>query len=117
MRSIQGDPRNGGKACSGNLKETKSCFWEMNGAIDCEFTEWSAWDSNCNNANSPFTGKDGNTCGKGVTTRTRRIRKYAQASGKACQGHLVEAKECEDVSCRWEATEDCKWDDWKAWGS
>ena len=84
--------------------------------MDCEFSEWSAWDAcSC-------------TC-KGIHQRTRHITKFPQEGGKNCEGSLKEIQACNIDTCaidsdavaeansQLEQPVDCKISEWASWGS
>jgi len=82
----------GGTECSGDTKEEQSCNTQ-NCPIDCEWDEWSEWDT-CSL-----------TCGGGMTARVRNIKVYPQFGGQICQGQAAEMNVCNNQTC----PRDCQW--------
>ena len=85
-----GLPLFGGAKC-GHTKESASCRMATGKIlkpcpVDCEVSEWTEW-STCSQ-----------TCGGGITTRTRQSLYAAQYLGKACP-HMQEEKSCNVHSC------------------
>ncbi|XP_066920815.1 SCO-spondin-like isoform X2 [Clytia hemisphaerica] len=80
-------PAHGGKACSGNLKDSRKCKVKecpVNGG----YSNWSAY------------GACSETCGTGFQQRTRSCTKPRPAhGGKKCQGKAIDQKSCKLREC------------------
>ena len=55
--------------------------------VDCQWEQWGRWTS-CQQ-----------TCGGGIKTSTRRIKKQAQNGGKDCVGRTTKTQQCNTNSC------------------
>jgi len=97
-RKVLREPKDGGKACSGSLKELAPCSM----VVDCEISGWTEWDG-CDK-----------TCGGGQRARHRQVVKNPQAGGKPCKDSLVEIEGCNAAPCN---RRDCAVSDWQEWGS
>lgn len=105
QKTITKESRNGGKACGGEMKETKECNTDSCAIatvdLNCKLSQWSAWTA-CSA-----------TCGKGMQIRKRSIDKPAQTGGTACTGPLETMQSCNSPAACTET--DCQWDDWGPW--
>lgn len=131
-RQIERYPEEGGKGCSGSLKEVEGCnlkFETPNGAHiaaprDCVLGSWDHW-SSCSA-----------TCGIGAALRRRNVAVEPVHGGKPCEGSLNEVKGCDAGSCIHTTTTtteaptsaptlphekhaviDCKWSEWDSWSA
>ena len=55
--------------------------------VDCEWNTWHEWEQ-CSQ-----------TCGGGLTSRTRNVKQYAQLGGTPCNGTAFETKDCGTQDC------------------
>eukprot|EP00929_Paragymnodinium_shiwhaense_P000590 TRINITY_DN100839_c0_g1_i1.p1 TRINITY_DN100839_c0_g1~~TRINITY_DN100839_c0_g1_i1.p1 ORF type:complete len:1646 (+),score=391.32 TRINITY_DN100839_c0_g1_i1:63-5000(+) len=102
-RRLMSEPRNGGECPDKSLQEVKSCSTATcDEELDCELTGWGDW-SECSA-----------TCGEGLTSRTRDVKKYSKDWGKGCNGALKEVASCEEKKCH---QSDCKWGHWSPWSA
>lgn len=91
---------NGGKECTGNAAESKSC---NNGGCsnNCVWGEFGKW-TTCSKS-----------CGSGVKSRTRSKLKEAENGGSECRGDSKETESCNTQGC----PVDCKWNNFGEWSS
>eukprot|EP00929_Paragymnodinium_shiwhaense_P017134 TRINITY_DN1260_c0_g2_i1.p1 TRINITY_DN1260_c0_g2~~TRINITY_DN1260_c0_g2_i1.p1 ORF type:complete len:1993 (+),score=486.90 TRINITY_DN1260_c0_g2_i1:90-6068(+) len=103
-RTVEVNPRSGGKVCPFSLQETQGCNLATCGqAVDCETSDWSQW-TRCSS-----------TCGTGQHQRTRIFQSLARAGGAGCNTTLHDVRPCEGLpSC---GSVDCKWQDWSEWSA
>ncbi|CAJ1355839.1 unnamed protein product [Effrenium voratum] len=88
-----------GKACNGNLEETKPCILaECAGKQDCVFSHWSAW-AGCSDTSSQ-------------QTRVREIATQNGPFGEPCDGAQKQTQPCEVE----EHVRDCRLSHWSEWG-
>eukprot|EP00937_MAST-01D_sp_MAST-1D-sp2_P006474 g6474.t1 len=76
----------GGEVCAQKADDVQQCGGDSC-PVDCQLSEWSAWDSKCSES-----------CGGGVVARTRTELVSAAHGGEAC-GDLREEKPCNEHSC------------------
>eukprot|EP00930_Biecheleria_cincta_P099272 TRINITY_DN90909_c0_g1_i1.p1 TRINITY_DN90909_c0_g1~~TRINITY_DN90909_c0_g1_i1.p1 ORF type:complete len:1250 (-),score=93.25 TRINITY_DN90909_c0_g1_i1:232-3981(-) len=69
--------------------------------VDCEFADWQDW-SLCSQS-----------CGSGMASRTREVRRYAQGNGSSCEFNNYEKRECSRSVC----PRDCELREWQDWQS
>ncbi|XP_078373577.1 properdin-like [Oculina patagonica] len=94
-------PDNGGKCCSGNGMEAKSCSLKLC-PVDGNWSSWSAW--------APCS----KTCGVDFQRRVRDCTNPAPANdGKPCKGVAIETKSCSLKLC----PVDGQWGSWNAWSA
>ncbi|XP_078378155.1 SCO-spondin-like isoform X7 [Oculina patagonica] len=92
-------PRNGGRDCSGESKDVRSCN-ELPCPIDGKWGEWRAWEP-CSVS-----------CGGGTQMSRRTCTDPAPAHGGAdCEGVSVRSRSCNEKGC----PVDGKWTDWGDW--
>mmetsp|Transcript_100453 Transcript_100453/g.279728 ORF Transcript_100453/g.279728 Transcript_100453/m.279728 type:complete len:1521 (-) Transcript_100453:417-4979(-) len=105
-RQIAVAPKDGGKACDVQDKEEmEACNTEPCRDVKCVDGKWSDW-----TGWSPCS----QTCGGGVTFRTRKVAQMATECGTPAAGKDREVEFCNaDISC--EPTIDCAFSDWGAW--
>jgi len=88
--------------CAGEQQELQECKMpdcEVEGCVDCEWTDWSEW--------AP--------CGcDGIQDRHRLVQKTNTQCGKPCVGVRTETQECES-ECKL-VKQDCMLSDWMEWG-
>ena len=85
FRLVKKQAENGGKVCP-SLTESRTCNTQSC-SVDCEVSDWSEW-STCSA-----------TCGGGIQTRSRTIKKQAVNGGKACPIDLSENRTCNSQEC------------------
>eukprot|EP00927_Polykrikos_kofoidii_P048408 TRINITY_DN4268_c5_g1_i1.p1 TRINITY_DN4268_c5_g1~~TRINITY_DN4268_c5_g1_i1.p1 ORF type:complete len:1573 (-),score=284.21 TRINITY_DN4268_c5_g1_i1:333-5015(-) len=90
-----------GKACSGDLEQTRKCIPERLEPRDCAFLTWGDW-SACDS-----------TCGGGVKTRSRGVELESEPGGTPCSGPELQALTCNRVRCP--SFKDCTTSTWSAW--
>ena len=56
-------------------------------SVDCEWGEFGEW------------GGCTQTCGEGIQTRTRPVKKLARFGGQLCTGYSTESKSCKLQAC------------------
>eukprot|EP00437_Effrenium_voratum_P009113 CAMPEP_0181425668 /NCGR_PEP_ID=MMETSP1110-20121109/15276_1 /TAXON_ID=174948 /ORGANISM="Symbiodinium sp., Strain CCMP421" /LENGTH=1604 /DNA_ID=CAMNT_0023548859 /DNA_START=40 /DNA_END=4854 /DNA_ORIENTATION=- len=87
-----------GKACTGNLKETKACVLpECEGTQECTFSHWSTW-GGCSESSRQ-------------QTRLREIAVPSGPFGAPCTGPQKETKPCEASAEK----QDCQLSEWSEW--
>lgn len=104
-RSIVQMGSNGGKLCTGLLRETAPCGQTKveNVPESCKLSQWTKW-SQCTK-----------TCGGGVSERSRTVEQKASYGGEPCTGNLQELQCCGGGSCIGAGTP-CKVGTWTDWG-
>jgi hypothetical protein len=85
-RQVAQQLANGGKDCKGRSQNMESCN-EQSCPVDCVWGDWNKW-SSCSSS-----------CGNGTATRSRKVRKAAVGTGKACLGLTYEEGLCKGTSC------------------
>lgn len=91
--------QNGGADCTGDGKETEACPDLPACPVDCEWDDWSQWES-CST-----------TCGKGSMKRSRIRKVYEKDGGHTCYGYEDDEKVCESDPC----PVDCLLGSWTKW--
>eukprot|EP00438_Fugacium_kawagutii_P022197 Skav225518 [mRNA] locus=scaffold2974:17062:31992:- [translate_table: standard] len=81
-RSIAVQPQFEGNVCEGFAADTRSCDDLPPCPIDCEWDEWADW------------GACSNSCGTGVSRRTRERKKYEKDGGHICWGTEDDEQVC-----------------------
>eukprot|EP00397_Hematodinium_sp_SG-2012_P002720 GEMP01002728.1.p1 GENE.GEMP01002728.1~~GEMP01002728.1.p1 ORF type:complete len:1021 (+),score=174.28 GEMP01002728.1:156-3218(+) len=116
VRHISIFPEDGGKPCSGNLREVQKCntgdacdVLPGTEPVDCALDEWSAWDS-CSSS-----------CGTGQRVRHRGFLHHHHNGGKSCSGVLQLIEACPDLPecliANAPTPLDCVWGEWDGWGA
>eukprot|EP00397_Hematodinium_sp_SG-2012_P003707 GEMP01003715.1.p1 GENE.GEMP01003715.1~~GEMP01003715.1.p1 ORF type:complete len:1022 (+),score=243.68 GEMP01003715.1:188-3253(+) len=116
VRHIRIYPEEGGRPCSGPLREVKNCNTEVaceevsdTARIDCELESWGKWEE-CSAS-----------CGTGCRVRQRGFLHHHHNGGKSCTGTLQYIEPCPDLpQCLKEETAveiDCAWSPWDDWGA
>eukprot|EP00929_Paragymnodinium_shiwhaense_P087744 TRINITY_DN4788_c0_g1_i1.p1 TRINITY_DN4788_c0_g1~~TRINITY_DN4788_c0_g1_i1.p1 ORF type:complete len:1566 (-),score=344.96 TRINITY_DN4788_c0_g1_i1:100-4740(-) len=90
-----------GKPCSGEAKQTTSCYTPP-GQRNCKLSEWSEFDT--------CTAK----CGGGLRSRHRYVVAEASDGGRLCSGSLEDMEACNTQGCI-EHDVDCVLSPWSAW--
>jgi len=107
-REILQQPLNGGKACDGDLGQTRVCNEQDcpgEEPVDCQWAQWTEW-SRCSK-----------TCGGGEKHRTRVVAVAAKFGGRLCEAATsAEAADCATKPCDPTAA-DCRWSVWDPWSS
>jgi len=98
-RRITQPPGSGGKRCSGNLREVKSCTQ----VVDCRVSPWTNWDA-CTSQ-----------CGGGQKQRQRQVVQNPLNGGKDCPSDLVQTRGCNQLPCKNHSLA-CQVSDWSDWG-
>eukprot|EP00928_Gymnodinium_smaydae_P017931 TRINITY_DN16839_c0_g1_i1.p1 TRINITY_DN16839_c0_g1~~TRINITY_DN16839_c0_g1_i1.p1 ORF type:complete len:1540 (+),score=305.14 TRINITY_DN16839_c0_g1_i1:64-4620(+) len=93
---------NGGQACEGILHETGSCSLPPPAPQSCSMQAWSDW------------GGCTVTCGKCVTTRSRRVNQRALHGGEGCTDSMQEMKAVDLAPCGG-APVACVFGAWQGW--
>merc|ERR1712203_374419 len=105
-RHINAMPKGSGAPCSPeDQEEVKACNTQPCMEQVCENGEWADWESW-----SPCS----ETCGGGVTFRTRRIAKMADECGIPASGKDKEMEFC-NINTPCEPPMDCEFTEWGAW--
>jgi len=109
-REVIQRPKNGGKPCTGNLREMEACGSVV--IADCTLSDWGAW------------GSCSKSCGRGWKMRMREVLAPAQGGGSQCHGRLEELTGCgleyagpqgyKAAACV-SNSHDCELEDWSDW--
>lgn len=102
-RTILENTRNGGKACSGPLRETLPCSGNPMPVVDCVLGEWIKW-TECNRP-----------CGNGLSMRSRIIAVPVAGGGVPCRGPLGEMEPCTKGPCKLAVRRDATFSAWGEW--
>lgn len=105
-RRIQVQGQGHGEWCRGATQERTACPACGDAPpVDCVLGQWSAW-SSCQA-----------TCGSAQVRRERLLKREARRGGQACQGSLVDIKDCDLPSCPSPPPVDCLYGEWGSWGA
>jgi len=104
FREIDQYPKDGGKPCTGTLKETQPCGVEEHHEVPCIVAPWSDW-SKCYKS-----------CGGGTRERNRYIQTGSKRGGLGCTNSLSQIEGCNMQICEVPLIPvDCKLGDWAEW--
>eukprot|EP00930_Biecheleria_cincta_P001405 TRINITY_DN102545_c0_g1_i1.p1 TRINITY_DN102545_c0_g1~~TRINITY_DN102545_c0_g1_i1.p1 ORF type:complete len:1712 (-),score=248.63 TRINITY_DN102545_c0_g1_i1:118-5253(-) len=104
-RRIQHAAQAGGKACKGELQETRGCGETGQRDRNCVFSTWSDW-TLCPKS-----------CGGAQQHRSRIIEAHAKGEGLQCSGTMLDTQPCGEGSCPGAPSSECQYSDWSQWGA
>ena len=101
-RSIEQEPKPGGKGCTTKMAEVQPCSNSMCVVTDCRWADWELWSAcTC-------------TCGGGSHRRSRQVAVSPQNGGKLCDPvNKSQVGPCNTQPC--DICIDGKWDAWSHW--